>query len=287
MATRLGLFLNKVAAPVLAAVVLLAGAALFAADPEPATPMPTPAPPRRLPPDPDRALILFDFRIFQASPGKLDALHARLRDHQIPLLEQHGIFTLAVFVPTGENPDRLVYLITGAEGLTAMTEGWAGFRKDPNWLQVLKDTDEAGPLVLQEKYKDLSMTHWSPKFPPDKMINAGIFELRTYVCPNSQKHSALMRRFRDHTKKLFAKHGMTNVGYWTAPDPPEQWEGLIYLLAHDSEEAAQKSFAAFRSDPEWLAVKKASEEMSGGSLTNAENGVQSQFLQETDYSPLK
>jgi hypothetical protein len=80
---------------------------------------------------------------------------------------------------------------------------------------------------------------------------------------------------------------MTNVVYWTAPDKPELWEGLVYLLAHDSEEAAQKSFAAFRSDPEWLAVKKASEELSGGSLTIAENGVKSMFMQATDYSPLK
>ena len=287
MSTGLRLFVNKIAGSVFAAVVVVAAGSLFAADPEPATPTPTPAPPRRLPPDPDRPLILFDFRIFQTSPGKLDALHARLRDHQIPLLEQHGIFTLAVFVPAGENPDRLVYLITGAEGLTAMTEGWAGFRKDPEWLKVKQATDESGPLVLQEKYKPLSMTYWSPKFPPDEPIKAGIFELRTYVCPNRQKHAALMRRFRDHTKKLFEKHGMTNVVYWTAPDEPELWEGLVYLLAHDNEEAAQKSFAAFRSDPEWLAVKKASEEMSGGSLTNAENGVQSLFLQATDYSPLK
>jgi hypothetical protein len=64
-------------------------------------------------------------------------------------------------------------------------------------------------------------------------------------------------------------------------------EGLMYLLAHDREKEAKKSFATFRSDPEWLALKQASEEMSGGSLTKAENGVQSQFLNATDYSLLK
>jgi len=124
--------INKIAAPLLAALALTA-ALLLAADPEPATPAPAPtaapAPPRRLAPTPDRPLVLFNFRILQASPDKLDALHARLRDHEIPLLEQHGIFTLAVFVPAGENPEQLVYFITGAEGLTAMTEGWAGSRK--------------------------------------------------------------------------------------------------------------------------------------------------------------
>jgi len=256
--------INKIAAPLLAALALTA-ALLLAADPEPATPAPAPtaapAPPRRLAPTPDRPLVLFNFRILQASPDKLDALHARLRDHEIPLLEQHGIFTLAVFVPAGENPEQLVYFITGAEGLTAMTEGWAGSRKDPKWLEVLAETDQAGPLVAQERSKPLARTYWSPKFPPDEPIQAGVFELRTYLCPNRRKWLALMRRFRDHTKKLFEKHGMTNVVYWTDSEEPEMWEGLMYLLAHDSEEAAKKSFAAFRSDPEWLAVKQASEEM--------------------------
>jgi hypothetical protein len=124
MGPREVLFINKIAAPLLAAVAL-ASALLFAADPEPATPAPAPtsapAPPCRLPPAPDQPLVLFGFRIFQASPGRLEALHARLRDREIPLLEQHGIFTLVVFVSAGKNPGNLIYFITVAEGLTATT----------------------------------------------------------------------------------------------------------------------------------------------------------------------
>ena len=62
---------------------------------------------------------------------------------------------------------------------------------------------------------------------------------------------------------------------------------LVYLLGHKSEAAAKESFASFRADPDWLAAKKASEERAGGSLSNAENGVVSEFLKATDYSPLK
>jgi hypothetical protein len=36
-------------------------------------------------------LRLYDLRAIQAGPGKLDALHNRLRDHQIPLLKEHGV----------------------------------------------------------------------------------------------------------------------------------------------------------------------------------------------------
>jgi hypothetical protein len=52
-------------------------------------------------------------------------------------------------------------------------------------------------------------------------------------------------------------------------------------------EAAKTSFAGFRADPDWLAAKKASEETAGGSLAVKENGVVSEFLVPTEYSPLR
>ena len=64
----------------------------------------TESPPRRLPTE----LRLYEWRVLRAAPGKLDVLHSRLRDHQIPLLEQHGVFTQGVFVPAGENPEQRV-----------------------------------------------------------------------------------------------------------------------------------------------------------------------------------
>ena len=107
------------------------------------------------------------------------------------------------------------------------------------------------------------------------------------MSPDHGKRAALQRRFRDHTMKLFAKHGMENLIYWQPMDG-EQWEvQLVYLLGHQSEAAAKESFAAFRKDPDWLAAKEASEKAAGGSLTVKEKGVVSEFLEATDYSPLR
>jgi hypothetical protein len=44
-----------------------------------------------------------------------------------------------------------------------------------------------------------------------------VFELRIYTC-HEGKLDALLTRFRDHTCKLFEKHGMGNVGYWVPVD---------------------------------------------------------------------
>lgn len=81
---------------------------------------------------------------------------------------------------------------------------------------------------------------------------------------------------------------MTNLIYWQPlPDQKDAANTLVYLLAHASVEAAKASFAAFRADPEWIAVKKASEEKAGGSLTVVPDGVKSLFMKATDYSPTR
>jgi hypothetical protein len=232
-------------------------------------------------------LRVYELRAIQAGPGKLDALHARIRDHQIPLLKEHGVFTQAVFIPAGENPQELVYLLTAAEGLGPMEEGWTGFRKDPKWRKTSEETDSDGQLIVQERNQRLVTTLWSPKFTPEHADEPRVFELRTYTCPDPSKHAALMRRFQNHTMKLFEKHGMKNIVYWVPDKEPESQQRLVYLLAHKSQEAAKASFTGFRADPDWLAAKKASEETAGGSLTVKENGVLSEFLVPSEYSPLR
>lgn len=117
---------------------------------------------------------------------------------------------------------------------------------------------------------------------PDKPA-AMVYELRTYSTEEGRL-PALHARFKDHTIKLFEKHGMKNVIYFTGIDQ----EGkpvdnkLVYLLGHKSQSAARASFDAFRKDPEWTAARDASEK-DGKIVAKAE----SQFFVPTEYSPMK
>jgi len=108
-----------------------------------------------------------------------------------------------------------------------------------------------------------------------------VFELRTYTAAPG-KLEALQARFRDHTVAIFEKHGMTNVGYWVPTDAPGSENTLVYMLAHESREAAAKSWEAFRNDPAWTAAKEASE-VDGRLVTK----VVSVYLEPTDFSALK
>jgi hypothetical protein len=105
-----------------------------------------------------------------------------------------------------------------------------------------------------------------------------VYELRTYTAAPG-KMSELQKRFRDHTTQLFEKHGMKNIGYWVSEKQPDL---LIYVIAHKSREAANKSWAAFRKDPEWLRVY--AESQKNGPLTKE---VKSVYMTPTDFSPLK
>src|SRR5687767_3531912 len=81
-----------------------------------------------------------------------------------------------------------------------------------------------------------------------------VFEIRTYTTAEG-KLQDLHRRFRDHTLKLFERHGMVNIAYWTPQDPKLASNTLIYVLAHDSRQAAAANWAAFMNDPEWKQVR--------------------------------
>ena len=111
-----------------------------------------------------------------------------------------------------------------------------------------------------------------------------VFEMRTYYAAPG-KLEDLQARFRDHTVKLFEKHGMTNIGYWV---PVDQKTGqpsgntLVYILAYPSLEAHKKSWDGFRTDPDWNAARNESEK--NGKLVEKVDTV---FLKATDYSAIK
>lgn len=105
-----------------------------------------------------------------------------------------------------------------------------------------------------------------------------LYELRTYYAAPG-KFEALQSRFRDHTIRLFARHGITNVAYWTRVDDSSDG-ALIYVLSYPDMEAREASWAAFRADPEWRAAQAASEV--NGKLTVKQESV---FMKIADYSP--
>lgn len=230
----------------------------------------------------------YELRTYHVAPGKMDALHKRFREHTLGLFAKHGITSLGYWErldKEGKPENKLTFLLS-YPSRDARETSWKGFMGDADWKAAYKASEANGPLVTKVENPYLSATDYSPAIVASSSGETRAFELRIYKCEPGRLPN-LNARFRDHTVGLFAKHGMTNVGYWT---PMDQAQGaddtLIYILAHKSKEAAAASFKAFRDDSAWVSAWKASEEKAGGSLT-AKGGVQSFFMKATDYSPTK
>ena len=108
-------------------------------------------------------------------------------------------------------------------------------------------------------------------------VGTSVYEMRVYtIAPG--KAEDLHNRFRNHTLRLFKRHGIDSVGYFMPTDPADQ--RLFFLLRYPSREAREIRWKAFGADPDWQVAYKASE-ANGGLVTKAENP----FFVRTDYSP--
>jgi hypothetical protein len=236
---------------------------------------------------------LYEMRVYYAAPGKLDALNARFRDHTCKLFQKHGITNVAYLTPIDNPENKLIYFIS-FPNMEARQASWAAFGKDPEWQAARSASEADGKLLTRIENCFLKTTDYSPALKIDSVGNR-VIELRTYILTPGNL-PAINDRFRNHTMKLFEKHGMTNLIYWNltpeqagAKSPLKPENTLVYLLAHKSKEAGLASFGAFRQDPDWIAARTASEEKAGGSLTilPLSDGVKSEYCVPTDYSPLK
>ena len=108
-----------------------------------------------------------------------------------------------------------------------------------------------------------------------------LYELRIYTAAPG-KTDALHTRFRDHTLRLFEKHGIRNVGSWTGADEAQR-EKLYYVVAYPDREARERSLVnGIAKDPEFL--KAVAESEKGGKLTA---NTESILLVPTKYSPMR
>lgn len=229
---------------------------------------------------------VYEMRVYTAAAGKLDALHARFKDHTLKLFEKHSITNVGYFVPVDNKENKLVFLLS-YPSKEAREASWKAFTADADWKKAFAESEKDGKLVTDVKQTFMSPTDYSPMLKVAAGKEERVFELRTYIAtPKNLPH--LNDRFKDHTIKLFEKHGMTNLIYWNLlPDQKGADVTLIYLLSHKSRDAAKASFDTFRTDPLWTEARAASEKKGGGSLTEAKGGVASEFLKATEYSPLK
>jgi hypothetical protein len=114
------------------------------------------------------------------------------------------------------------------------------------------------------------------------LAQARVYELRTYTCYEG-KLEALKANFRDHNIELLKRHGIESIGYWIPEEPELAKNTLIYIVVHPSRAAAEKNWAEFRKDPDFIKVASETEKNNGKVVQK----IESVFLDPADFSPLK
>jgi hypothetical protein len=234
--------------------------------------------------------MVFELRTYTTEPGKLPDLHKRFSNHTMKLFANHGMTNVIYWTPV-DQPDTLIYLLAHKD-VDAAKKSFDTFRKDPEWIAARDKSEAAGPIVKKVESQFLAPADYSPvksstneptKEEAAKSAAPMLYEMRIYTT-NEGKLSNLNARFRDHTLKLFEKHGIKNGLYGTPTDEKLTNNTLVYFIAHKDKAAADKSWAEFGKDPEWQKVRDASEK--DGKIL-APNGVKRVYLTPTEYSPRK
>ena len=225
---------------------------------------------------------VYELRIYTTNEGKLDNLNARFRDHTIGLFDKHGMESVGYWVPTDgdEAKNTLIYVLKH-QSRDAAKESWKAFIQDPEWMKVAKESQVDGQILAKAPESIfMDAADYSPQWKNGDADDDDVFELRIYQAAEG-KLEKLDARFRDHTMRLFEKHGMRNVAYWHPADEPQSKDHLIYIIKHKSRDAAKTSWAAFGQDPEW---QKAARESGVGRLAKPPEAT---YMKATDYSAIK
>ena len=243
------------------------------------------SPPRAPIPPPPRLLEgpVYELRIYAANEHRFAHLIKRFREHTDRIFKKHSLQTIGYWIPTEGPPKkrrRFIYILKHDSRYDAY-RNWNMFSNDREWQAVLDQPEFKG--LLAEKPISIFMTaNDYSSIMRDNPRKAGTYELRTYTA-NPGKLTLLNARFSKHTTRLFEKHDIHNVGYWTPLEKPASQNTLIYLIHHAGRKQADVNWQAFANDPQWHKVTRESA-ANGELLAISPERI---YLKAMEFSPLK
>jgi NIPSNAP len=220
----------------------------------------------------------FELRTYYCAAGQLNPLIERFQMHTTRIFEKNGMENIGYWVPVNNEKNILVYILA-FPSKAAREKCWAAFDADKEWKVI--QAQSKVKMVDSVVSVFMNASDILPAINYNTFGGSRVFELRTYSCLPGRLPN-LITRFKDHTLKLFAKHNMESIAYFTSEEPLGAQPKLVYLLAHPSVETATQSWTDFRADPDWIAARDASEK--DGKIVEK---VETVFLRPLGFSKIK
>lgn len=94
--------------------------------------------------------MLYELRVYDMHPGKMQAIQARFRDHVIALFQKHDMTITKFWEDADPELNRLYYVVEHAD-MESRNVNYDEFRSDPEWIELKRVTEANGPLVLKQE----------------------------------------------------------------------------------------------------------------------------------------
>ena len=105
--------------------------------------------------------MLYEWRVYEAVPGKMAALHNRFRNITLNLFQRHGIKVVGFWEAVIGASNTLYYMLAW-ENMAQREKDWNSFQSDPEWIKARQETEKDGPIVQRIFNTLLAPTPYSP-----------------------------------------------------------------------------------------------------------------------------
>lgn len=105
--------------------------------------------------------MIFEYRIYEVVPGRMQDLHHRFKNHTLKFFTKHGIKPIAFFTEPSCADDQLSYIVA-FEDLDQRKQCWDNFVSDPEWIRVKIESEQEENLVSKITSRIFNATDYSP-----------------------------------------------------------------------------------------------------------------------------
>ena len=180
-----------------------------------------------------------------------------LQNASVPALNRLGHKPVGVFEVVAGIPGPSVFVLTPCDSLDAVAQLEAGLERDDQFSRAggaYLDAPAGDPAYLRQEVSVLAAVPKMPRIEvPAATAAKGprLFELRIYESPSEKAHRAKVRMFAEMGElEIFRRVGLTPV-FFSRTLAGSRMPSLVYMLVHENMAGREKSWDAFRNDPEW------------------------------------
>ncbi len=191
--------------------------------------------------------MIYELRYHEvASAPQRTPLHRLFANHEVRLLQKHGIEVVAYWEPW--IGDRfLIPSMLACESMAEREARMNAFESDPEWREAVAGANAGiyGPLVTRVHNTFLRLTPYSP----EPRIRGNVQEFRINEAMPGRIAGLHDLFENNHNAGLFAKHDIGIVGWWS--EVAGVSDRVFFILDFPSLAAEETAFHNFQADPEF------------------------------------